>query len=867
MPRQQDHASAPARRGACPVEPGGFALAVLALRTENYREAESRLRDLLACAAASPAASLSGPPAGPVTRDAARLLAEALYLAGRYDEALAACADARRHGWLAVTDPAADLLAGWVLLRRGQARPARDLAARHLRDSRGATGDDPDPSGPATRARLLHLRGMCDHRLGRPQAARRALRDAAALFRAADDPAGAAEALNALGVVEKTAVSLPAAAARFAEALRLNRAHGQPGRCAQNMVNLAIVRLKAGQTAAALTALGEAMALAEARNLTQTHLRARLVLARVHLQDGDLTAAHAAAATALADATTHGFAREQGLAHETLGDAAAAAGRLGDARASYDRALAAAGALAPHGDLAAETLRRLGELDLRAGDPAAAVTVLRRAVRAARMCGERYEEGCARRALAEAHLALAQWGEAYRLCRAALAILRDLGAALEAARCQLLAARVRTAWWRAQRNDEEWLVSLPAGAAMIAAHPRGHLEAAWSYAIEAFHGFESLGRTDDSAACAAQMDELRAADGGSRLRPPRLAPPAPDPGSDPAPALVSGPGGETFVAAAPAMRRLLELATVAAASDEPVLITGETGTGKELAARLVHARGRRATGPFVPVNCAAIPETLFEREFFGHARGAYTGADRDRPGLCESAHRGTLFLDEIGDLPLPVQAKLLRLLQEGTFRRLGETHERHADLRIIAATNADLPAAIAQHRFRKDLYYRLQTIELSLPPLRDRPEDLDPLIALFVDRALAGLAPPTSGRARPTVDDLFVPDLLAALRAYPWPGNVRELESLTRRLTLLALHAGRATPAMLPPAVASHRASTRPPTGDLNLTIYLAKAERDRIAQTLALHAGNRAAAARSLGISRNALYKKMERLGLPSPI
>ncbi|MHB8080491.1 MAG: tetratricopeptide repeat protein, partial [Candidatus Krumholzibacteriia bacterium] len=386
MLRRQDHAPVRARRRASPVEPGGFALAVLALRTENYREAETRLRDLLARAAAPAAAPVDGPPSGPSTRDAARLLAEALVLAGRHDDALAACAEARRHGWLDAGDPAADLLAGWVLLRRGQARPARDLAVRHLRDPRAvAPGHADDPPDPAARARLLHLRGMCDHRLGRPQAARRALRDAAALFRAADDPAGAAEALNALGVVEKTAVSLPAAAARFAEALRLNRAHGQPARCAQNMVNLAIVRLKSGQTAAALPALGEALALAEARNLTQTHLRARLVLARVRLQEGDPAAARTAAAAALADAVALGLAREQGLAHETLGDAAAAGDDLADARVDYARALAVVDATAPGGDLEAETLRRLGELDLRAGDPAAAVTTLRRAVRAARL--------------------------------------------------------------------------------------------------------------------------------------------------------------------------------------------------------------------------------------------------------------------------------------------------------------------------------------------------------------------------------------------------------------------------------------------------------------------------------------------------
>ncbi len=819
----QGHDSAPARATtpALPAMGDALAPARQALRAERHAEAEALLRARLAAAS----------PGDPSARDAARLLAEALYLAGRHDDALAAADGARRRGWLAPDDPFVAALSGWVLLRRGQARPARQLAARHLRALARAAA----PAAPTLQARLLHLRGLCDFRLGRPRAARGALRDAAALFRHGGDPGGAAEALNALGVVEKTAVSLSAAAARFEEALRLHAAHGQPGRRAAALLNLGLVRLKEGDVAAALDALREAHRLAVARDAVQTATRAALALARARLQAGDAAGAADGARAALATARARGWAREEGLALETLGDAALVAGRPDEAERAWDEALAVARAIAPGGDLEAEVRRRQAELRLARGDTVGAVAALRHAVRVASACGERFEEGVALRALAMAHLVLGQWSAADRTVRAALQTLRDLGAALEVARCLLAAATIRHAWHAALRDRA------PEAPAPSGPGDRTHRDAAWCYALEAMHAFEALGRSDERARCETLMEALRVAGDGAVPPPPPRAP------------LGRPRAGEPpFVARAPAMRRVLALTEVAAASDEPVLVTGETGTGKEVVARLVHARGRRARGPFVPVNCAAIPESLFEREFFGHARGAYTGADRDKPGLCEAADGGTLFLDEIGDLPPPMQAKLLRLLQEGTFRRLGETHERRADLRVVAATNADLAALIAQRRFRQDLYYRLQTLELPLPPLRERREDLDDLLALF-----AGRDP----------RELFDAEVMRALKAYRWPGNVRELEAMTRRLALLASHGGRVTRAALPPALAAALADRRPrASSDLNLTRHLEEAEKRRIAEALALTGGNRTEAARALGVSRNSLYRKMERLGLPPP-
>ncbi len=305
------------------------------------------------------------------------------------------------------------------------------------------------------------------------------------------------------------------------------------------------------------------------------------------------------------------------------------------------------------------------------------------------------------------------------------------------------------------------------------------------------------------------------------------------------------------------MKKLMTMVEISASTIEPVLVTGETGTGKELIAHMVHEMGARAGAPFVPVNCAAIPESLFEREFFGHAKGAYTGAEDAKPGLCEEADGGTLFLDEIGDMPSYLQVKLLRLLQEGTYRRLGDPQERRVDLRIIAATNAPLPELIAGGKFRQDLYYRLQTLEMRIPPLRERPEDLVDLMSLFISRALGESIAPGK---------LFDRTVMAVFRRYPWPGNVRELEAMTRRMALLARYNGKATADLLPDQLSPWLDKRPESRGCLSLTAHIAAAERERIGHALVLNSGNRSEAARALGISRNQLYRKMEKLGIRAP-
>ncbi len=293
-----------------------------------------------------------------------------------------------------------------------------------------------------------------------------------------------------------------------------------------------------------------------------------------------------------------------------------------------------------------------------------------------------------------------------------------------------------------------------------------------------------------------------------------------------------------------AIERVRELVRTAARTEAHVLIEGETGTGKEVVARAVHGLGRRATGPFVPVNCAAVPETLAESEFFGHARGAFTGAVQERPGVLQLADRGTLFLDEVEDLPLALQAKLLRVVQDREVKPLGASTLRRVDIRIVAASNRDLWRMVEAGEFRRDLYYRLRVLGIRLPPLRERREDLPLLVEHFV------------GRFNRTHGTRFEPPPAAALRPlleHPWPGNVRELENVLESLLILASASG-ADPVEL--LGAGHV----PAAG-------LVVDERTRIVRVLDEHRWNRQRAAAALGISRVTLWRRMERHGIRDPL
>jgi two-component system response regulator AtoC len=316
-----------------------------------------------------------------------------------------------------------------------------------------------------------------------------------------------------------------------------------------------------------------------------------------------------------------------------------------------------------------------------------------------------------------------------------------------------------------------------------------------------------------------------------------------------------------FVGASPAAREVMELVERAAAYPSTVLITGESGTGKELLARVLHDRSRRSGGPFVPVNCAAIPENLLESELFGHERGAFTGADRARAGLFEAAHGGTLLLDEIGDMPTALQTRLLRVLEDGRVRRVGGRSDRQVDVRVVAATAQDLDQHVQDGRFRSDLFYRLNVVRVRVPPLRERLEDLPLLVRVLCDRICARLGRPPVSHG---------PELLARLASHDWPGNVRELENVLER-AILVTASPKLEPAQLSIGVEHSAApatgvvSLGPDDGDSSLSIKQHTAELERHLITLALTrtGGNRTQAARLLELSTKALAYKIRDYGV----
>ncbi|MGE0624350.1 MAG: sigma-54 interaction domain-containing protein [Pseudomonadales bacterium] len=307
---------------------------------------------------------------------------------------------------------------------------------------------------------------------------------------------------------------------------------------------------------------------------------------------------------------------------------------------------------------------------------------------------------------------------------------------------------------------------------------------------------------------------------------------------------------EGLVGRSAAFQKALALAERVAGSEATVMLLGESGTGKELLAEAIHRMSDRAGGPFVPVECAGLPDTLFESELFGYVKGAFTGATADKPGLVEAAAGGTLFLDEIGEVPLSEQVKLLRLLETRRFRRVGSTEWRDTDFRLVCATNQDLAALVREGAFRQDLYYRLNVFEIVLPPLRARTADLEPLTRSILDRL-------------ERTDVSVSPDAMQMLRGYPFPGNVRELRNLLERAVLLA-DGQQILPEHLPEAVRSLASDTAPgaqPSGPGDALIPLAAVEENYLRRAVATFPGDRRALARALGISERALYRKLARL------
>jgi DNA-binding NtrC family response regulator len=307
-------------------------------------------------------------------------------------------------------------------------------------------------------------------------------------------------------------------------------------------------------------------------------------------------------------------------------------------------------------------------------------------------------------------------------------------------------------------------------------------------------------------------------------------------------------GLENIIAASHKMTAVLEIVEHIADSAASVLLTGESGTGKELIARALHFRSRRQQAPFVPVNCAAIPDNLLESELFGHVKGAFTDARQNKTGLFQAARGGTLFLDEVGEMPLVLQAKLLRVIEDKRVRPVGATEESPVDVRIVSATNSDLEASIAAGKFRADLYYRLATVTLVMPPLRERPEDIGPLIRHFLTRISA-----EAGRPIPEMD----PEAVACLTHYQWPGNIRELQNAISRAVMLGRN-NRITRGDLPAKIAGEESASVSVEEAVGRRLTIDQLEREYARAVLASVGGNKSEAALVLGIDRKTLYRKL---------
>jgi DNA-binding NtrC family response regulator len=315
---------------------------------------------------------------------------------------------------------------------------------------------------------------------------------------------------------------------------------------------------------------------------------------------------------------------------------------------------------------------------------------------------------------------------------------------------------------------------------------------------------------------------------------------------------------DDFLGESPAMQQVYSIIERVAVSSVDVLVTGETGTGKELVARAIHKRSRRSTGPFVPVDCGAIPDALMESELFGHERGAFTGADARRMGLVEFADGGTLFLDEIGELPLPLQAKLLRVLQERRVRRVGARQENAVDVRVVAATSRNIDQMVERGEFRRDLFYRINVVRIDLPALRSRGDDIGLLAEFFANRAAQEM-----GR---TVGGLST-DVYQILKSYHWPGNVRELQNVVRRAIAMTRSPVAGVDDLPDEIVAAAGRAAGAEAGAVGFFAqraeHVARFEKQYLSDLLGRHLGDVSAAAREARLPRGTLYRLMKGHGL----
>ncbi len=673
-------------------------------------------------------------------------------------------------------------------------------------------------------ARAIGQVGFVHLRRGDMLLARESYEDALALFRRLGDDGQVAWARNNLGIVCKNLCEWDAARAHFSEAIAIHRRKGQQALLGNRLHNLGVLLVKSGGWERAHEVLDEArqlfLAVGDRWGVT-INLLAQGWLARLEGRHGE---AETLLRQALDATLAEGFVREEALAREFLGDLAFDRGNADQAAEAYRAALVLGERQAPAGDIVSEVLRRIGEVEIVRGRLDAAEAAIDRAVHICGLLDDRYETAVLQRVRGQLEAARGRHEAAGHSLLAAVNLLGEMGERFERGKALTQLARVTT-----DRAESRKLF------------------------YRASACFAEIGAERELSAV---ESELAALDVAPASRP--VVGRAAAPGAAPA------PGGAdrlrmrkilapVLIGPSRAMARVLDLVSRAAGTVLSVILLGETGTGKELVARAIHRQSRRAERPFIAVNCGALRAELALSQLFGHRKGAFTGAHADGVGFVEAAHTGTLFLDEIGELPHDVQVTLLRFLECGEYTRLGETHPRRADVRIVGATHVDLRRAVAAGRFRADLFYRLHEIEIALPALRERSEDILPLTRHFLKAYGGDLAPDLDDNATRVV------------LSHTWPGNVRELENCVKRALALLPEGETSIPGDIVASFLERGAEmlAAPTPEGPGARAQVAEAERRAIVAALDTAQGNKSRAAERLGVSRKTLYARMRRLGM----
>jgi DNA-binding NtrC family response regulator/tetratricopeptide (TPR) repeat protein len=669
-----------------------------------------------------------------------------------------------------------------------------------------------------------HLRkGSVECRTGNWTLARDHFLSALATFRWEPEQASnLARCYNNLGILYRQARKWSEAVDCLEEALRLHRELKDGVREAITLLNLGVCHYRSGKVDTALPLLEDALAISRRLSLAPTECRATIAIAWVYCIRAQLTEAEKLARQALSISRRLVLKWEIALALELLGDVALGKGSTDEAAKFYNAGLMIARKIVPEGDLAAELERKWAEVTFLMGKTADAEASARRALDIAERVNDPVEVAASHRALA---LVAGQNGnskDATAHLGKALEILRGLPEKFELARTLCVAGQL-AAQFRAVRiafgDEEVHLIEARALCSQLGLAPR-------------------IRDIDERLA---HLEEVR----GSFFR--RRAPAvAPEMGKPRPAARIHG-----FITTD---ERIVRDVEICRKGDMNVLITGETGTGKELLARALHALSRPSSSPFVVVDCGTLPEHLIESELFGHAEGAFTGATSSKVGLLETANGGTVFIDEVGDLPLNLQTRLLRFLQEKEFRRLGETKTRRVDVRVIAATNSGLEEAVHKGEFREDLYFRLCGMVVRVPPLRERKNDIEVLLEEFVDRFSKKYGKQVT----------LEPAALQLLVGYEWPGNVRELQFEVERIISACEDGHTISESALSDRIRSH-VSAREALSCRTLKDGIDAFARAELHKALERNGWRKKPAAQELGLSEFGLAKMMRRLGVES--